>query len=233
MVQKSETYKYIDFMLNNSSLDNHHSLILVIIFRCGVKKWVIFIRAHPSSHIYSGSFIIFTFKFLAKAIAYIIRNLFMDVINLVSKLIGSDWVKLYYSLPFYPERGSEIIQKDIDKIFKLYYRGNCEKVKKEKAFNSLIKWKRVHHRSKLDDICQALKKIKRVDILKEVKECCVNYENKCKEPSNQLNKRSSIGEEDIKKKDAEILHQQLCKFFESKNTKTKHFDFKFCSKNSQ
>lgn len=91
----------------------------------------------------------------------------------------------------------------------------------------------MHHRSKLDDLRKALEMIKRFDVLKEVNDYCIDYENKIKEPSLQLSKKSSDGEEDLKKKEADMLHQQLCKFFENKNNKTKQFNFKLCSNNSK
>lgn len=79
----------------------------------------------------------------------------------------------------------------------------------------------------------ALEKIKRFDILKEINEYCVCYENKLKKPCLQLSKKSSGSEEDLKKKEAEMLHQQLSKFFENRNNKSKQFNFKFGSNNSK
>ena len=49
-------------------------------------------------------------------------------LSLISKMLEADWVKLYYQLPFYPERGAENIKKDIDDVFIKIYRGDAAKV---------------------------------------------------------------------------------------------------------
>ena len=43
-------------------------------------------------------------------------------------MLEADWVKLYYQLPFYPERGGENIKKDIDEVFIKIYRGDAAQV---------------------------------------------------------------------------------------------------------
>jgi hypothetical protein len=43
-------------------------------------------------------------------------------------MLEKDWIKLYYKLPFYPERGLENIKKDIDDVFAKLYRGDVLKV---------------------------------------------------------------------------------------------------------
>ena len=48
--------------------------------------------------------------------------------SLISKMLEADWVKLYYQLPFYPERGGENIKKDIDEVFIKIYRGDAAQV---------------------------------------------------------------------------------------------------------
>jgi hypothetical protein len=43
-------------------------------------------------------------------------------------MIGPDWIKFYYALPFYPLRGEEMIKKDIDQVLFKFDRGNSSKV---------------------------------------------------------------------------------------------------------
>jgi len=43
-------------------------------------------------------------------------------------MLEKDWIKLYYKLPFYPERGFENIKKDIDDVYSKVYRGDVLKV---------------------------------------------------------------------------------------------------------
>ncbi len=44
-------------------------------------------------------------------------------------MLEKDWIKLYYKLPFYPERGFENIKKDIDDVYSKVYRGDVLKVR--------------------------------------------------------------------------------------------------------
>jgi hypothetical protein len=43
-------------------------------------------------------------------------------------MIESDWTKLYFVLPFVPQRGNETIQHDVDKISDDFNRGGDNKV---------------------------------------------------------------------------------------------------------
>lgn len=56
---------------------------------------------------------------------------------MISNSIGSDWVKLYYALPFYPTRGKETIKKDIEDVLSNLNRGNMERV----IFLFILKYK--------------------------------------------------------------------------------------------
>lgn len=56
------------------------------------------------------------------------QDKFANSILIASQMIGNDWIRLYYKLPFYPERGQENIKKDIDDVFFRFNRGNSEKV---------------------------------------------------------------------------------------------------------
>lgn len=54
--------------------------------------------------------------------------MFTNAFLIVSNSIGSNWVKLYYTLPFYPVRGKETIKKDVDDVLSNLNRGNMERV---------------------------------------------------------------------------------------------------------
>lgn len=54
--------------------------------------------------------------------------MFTNMFLIISNSIGNDWVKLYYSLPFYPVRGKETIKKDIDEVLSNLNRGNMDRV---------------------------------------------------------------------------------------------------------
>lgn len=142
-------------------------------------------------------------------------NHFINCFNIITKMIENDWSKLYMNLPFYPERGIENKKKDIEEVYYNIYRGN---VLKEQSFNSLNKWKRLHARAKIEDLPVALKKINRVDI----GDLVTNYINNTQEMREKL-KASSRNKFDVKLSEAEILHQNLIKFFERRNAG----DFKF------
>ena len=58
----------------------------------------------------------------------LILDNFGKCIEIVSNMVENDWMKLYYKLPFYPERGAENIKKDIDDVYSQLYRGDVLKV---------------------------------------------------------------------------------------------------------
>lgn len=62
--------------------------------------------------------------------------MFTNVFLIISNSIGSDWIKLYYSLPFYPLRGKETIKKDIDDVVSNLNRGNMQRVNFFNCFNN-------------------------------------------------------------------------------------------------
>ena len=83
---------------------------------------------------------------------------------IISKRIERDWAALYRALPFHPLRGSETISQDIVNLTTGGARGANSLV----ARRSLDRWRRYHTRSSVDDLKQALRKIRRLDILKVV-----------------------------------------------------------------
>lgn len=85
-------------------------------------------------------------------------------IGVVCREIDQDWMLLYRTLPFYPQRGSETIEKDIASVNMESARGP----KEGRALEALTRWRRHHTRAKFDDLIEALKKIKRHDIVAEI-----------------------------------------------------------------
>ncbi|XP_064648029.1 uncharacterized protein LOC135500466 [Lineus longissimus] len=81
--------------------------------------------------------------------------------RVTSRLIDQDWKKLYRALPFVPHRGEEMLHNDIDQIDKSFVRGNNQ----ELALECLRRWRRVHNRSNLEDLKQALHLVGRPDVL--------------------------------------------------------------------
>ena len=80
------------------------------------------------------------------------------------------------------------------------------------------KWKRLHVRAKIEDLPVALKKINR----SEIGDLVTNYINNTQEMREKM-KASSRNKFDVKLSEAEILHQNLIKFFERRNAG----DYKF------
>lgn len=135
---------------------------------------------------------------------------FVIAINFVANLLENDWIKYYYVLPFYPERGAHNIKKDVDDVFLKFKRGD---VVKEQAFYALQKWKRFHSRAKLEDLREGLKAINRVDILNQLNA----HLKKLREPKVKeadKTKKSTAEIEDLKKRDVEMLHEKLTKYLE-------------------
>ena len=85
-------------------------------------------------------------------------------IGVVCREIDQDWILLYRTLPFYPKRGSETIKKDIASANMESARGP----KEGRALEALTRWRRHHTRAKFEDLIEALKKIKRHDIVVEI-----------------------------------------------------------------
>lgn len=82
----------------------------------------------------------------------------------ISEYIDQDWMLLYRQLPFYPKRGSHTIEKDISDINIDGARGPLE----NKAVAALKRWRRHHTRAKKADLVDALKKIRRHDVLSHI-----------------------------------------------------------------
>ncbi|ESO86259.1 hypothetical protein LOTGIDRAFT_235493 [Lottia gigantea] len=98
-------------------------------------------------------------------------------ITLVSRYIDSDWIKLYWQLPFYPIRGEETKRQDIEDIAHNFIRHVTE----DQAKQCLLKWRRLHTRATLACLRDALSAMRRKDIIdildKELKprpQCSVN-----------------------------------------------------------
>lgn len=83
------------------------------------------------------------------------------------------------------------------------------------------KWRRLHARAKIDDLRIALNNIGRSDIIRAIEKYFKRTEKKER-------KKSSIIEIDQKKQEAELLHQNLTKFFErKKNEPIKAFQIRY------
>ena len=86
------------------------------------------------------------------------------VCEVVSDYIDQDWMLLYRRLPFHPKRGSHTIEKDISDI-------SIERARapiRNKAAEALKRWRRHHTRAKASDIIDALKRIRRHDVVHRI-----------------------------------------------------------------
>lgn len=86
------------------------------------------------------------------------------VCEVVSDYIDQDWMLLYRRLPFHPKRGSHTIEKDISDVSIERARGPIE----NKAAEALKRWRRHHTRAKASDIIDALKRIRRHDVVHRI-----------------------------------------------------------------
>jgi hypothetical protein len=87
------------------------------------------------------------------------------VCHVLCQLIEQDWMNVYRNLPFIPTRGSHVIEQDISAMNLQGSRGDpIEDI----AARALSRWRRYHTRAKATDIVEALRNIKRLDVLKEV-----------------------------------------------------------------
>ncbi|KAL8611868.1 hypothetical protein ACOMHN_027603 [Nucella lapillus] len=84
------------------------------------------------------------------------------VVRLVSSRIERDWVALYRHLPFHPPRGHQTIQQDLVHLQQQGARVSLATA----ACVALDRWRRHHTRANVEDLRQALRSIKRLDILK-------------------------------------------------------------------
>ena len=71
---------------------------------------------------------------------------------------------LYRNLNFYPQRGAETIEHDIVDLCESGARASMSLTSR----HALARWKRYHTRANVEDLRQALRKIKRFDILKHI-----------------------------------------------------------------
>ncbi|CAF1240182.1 unnamed protein product [Adineta steineri] len=122
--------------------------------------------------------------------------------RLASNNIGRDWTRLYWELPFYPARGQEEISKDIEYIDDKYHRGD---VFQAQATDALNKWRRLHTRAVLDDLVQALRKARRLDIVHTI-------ERRILKPKHSI---TDIHEDiDPRKKEIDDLNRKLNHLFD-------------------
>ena len=126
--------------------------------------------------------------------------------HLISKTIGRDWNRLYWQLPFHPTRGQEELAKDIKSIDQKYQRGD---VCQQQAMAAFHKWRRFHTRAKLDDLLQAVQKIRRLDLIQSL-------ERNVLKPKHLLNVDSV--EIDPRKKEIEDLNRKLTRLFDKMRT---------------
>ena len=106
----------------------------------------------------------------------------------------------------------------------------------------LQKWKRLHSRSRLEDLRDSLKAIGRADILEELDNTLLSFNKLVKKQVSTIGKKEVpknvfINEEEelkleLKKQEAEILHQKLANFFQrQKNNQLEDkIKFLFCGK---
>ncbi|XP_076458135.1 uncharacterized protein LOC143291888 isoform X2 [Babylonia areolata] len=86
--------------------------------------------------------------------------------KIISARVDKDWVSLYRHLPFHPPRGQETIERDIVHIRDLGARASMAHM----AVHALERWKRHHTRANVQDLRQALRQVRRFDILKVIDE---------------------------------------------------------------
>ncbi|CAH1793537.1 unnamed protein product [Owenia fusiformis] len=84
--------------------------------------------------------------------------------SVTSQFIDSDWSKLYRTLPYYPERGCENIERDIRDVSEEISRESEPK----RALRMIHRWRRLHTRATLDNLKTALEKLRRFDVLQEI-----------------------------------------------------------------
>lgn len=85
-------------------------------------------------------------------------------IKLASRRIGTDWQKLYNALPFYPARGNGIIDHDLAQILTDTYKQTAG----QRAEACLEKWRRQHSRPNVTQLLDALRQIRRHDVVEEI-----------------------------------------------------------------
>jgi hypothetical protein len=85
-----------------------------------------------------------------------------EACKIISNRIERDWVSLYRALPFYPQRGAETIEHDIVELRESGARASVSWTSRQ----ALERWRRYHTRANVEDLRQALRIIKRADVLK-------------------------------------------------------------------
>lgn len=114
-------------------------------------------------------FVSFTFYFVCVMMTkFVVFKTFTDTLTKacfsISRHNDLEWMDLYRELPFFPMRGKQTIEKDISAISADSARGTRE----NRTLIALNRWRRHHTRAKAEDIMEALRKIKRLDMLEEV-----------------------------------------------------------------
>ncbi|XP_025110321.1 uncharacterized protein LOC112573870 isoform X2 [Pomacea canaliculata] len=82
--------------------------------------------------------------------------------RIICSHIDRDWVQLYRNLTFFPQRGAETIERDLLHLTEMGARASVALASR----HALERWKRYHTRANVEDLRQALMKIKRTDILR-------------------------------------------------------------------
>ncbi|XP_076463738.1 uncharacterized protein LOC143295903 [Babylonia areolata] len=93
-----------------------------------------------------------------------VRDPMNRVCKQISARIERDWVALYRNLSFYPQRGAETIEHDLVELREQGARVSMARA----SCQALERWRRHHTRANVEDLREALKKIKRFDILKVI-----------------------------------------------------------------
>ena len=94
-------------------------------------------------------------------------------------------------------------------ISKITFKSLFSFYEKEQAFGSLKKWLRLNNRANVEDLLNALILINRRDIVKLIKRKIKSEKNK------NFNLDGNLETDiDIQKREAEIIHKKLVKFFE-------------------
>ncbi|UJR08463.1 hypothetical protein I4U23_012732 [Adineta vaga] len=130
----------------------------------------------------------------------------------ISKLIGHDWNRFYWQLPFYPRRGQEELFEDLKRIDRKYQRGN---IFQDQAMEALNKWRRFHTRARVDDLIHGLRQIHRVDIVQSIEQSI--SKPKCLLDDDDDDDDDEI---DLQKKEIEDLNQKLIRLFEKLRNNT-------------
>lgn len=95
-----------------------------------------------------------------------VKDPMKEACRIISARVERDWVALYRALPFYPQRGAETVEHDIVELRETGARTSVCRTSRL----ALDRWRRYHTRANVEDLRQALRATKRLDILRALDE---------------------------------------------------------------